>query len=352
MLSVKIIARPPAPTCANRPSPTTCAKPASFIQRRSVEVAAHCPQLSVTVRDEVRTVPWRWDSGTRRWVQNPQPWVPVPGTETQRPAGAADCVKIVPEVPAAAVLPDVQIKDLTACGKGDSDATGGTCFMIIPSAPYNPDFPSLAGRKLLKFGVITINSGAGPGEIIADRSAPDAADWKAYQSFYDASGKLLGSMVKPEVQFYFAGDGHNHWHVRDFDDYELLDSTGTQVARAEKHGYCMQDNTSYAPMAGQTGVPLEPVYKVADSCGKGLPNALMIVHGLSSGWGDTYPTSLPDQAIDITDVPDGTYVVRVHADARGAVTESSENNNIAEVQIQITGNTVTVMPGSSSGGLP
>ena len=49
-------------------------------------------------------------------------------------------------------------------------------------------FPGLTGRKLLKFSILTANKGAGPSEIIADRSAANATDWKAYQTFYDAQG--------------------------------------------------------------------------------------------------------------------------------------------------------------------
>ncbi len=338
----------PAPTCANAPSPTTCPKPAAFTELRTVD-QPFCQQLTVATHQEKRTVDWRWDTTKKKWVTSPSSWATVPGSQGQRAAGTADCVKVLPGMPAGAALPDLRIKDLTKCGLGDSQATGGTCFKIDPSAPFNPDFPSLQGKKLLKFGVITMNTGAGPAEIIADRSGTDATAWRAYQTIYNSSGTRLGSLVASGVQFYFAGDGHNHWHVRDFDNYNLLDASGHEVARAEKHGYCMQDNTSYGPLQGQPGIPNDPVYLESTSCGKGLPNALTIIHGLSRGWGDTYPTTLPDQAIDITGVQDGTYTVQVKADAVGAVRESNENNNTASVKIQISGNTVTVVPGTATG---
>jgi hypothetical protein len=278
-------------------------------------------------------------------VEDPTPW--VTDSTSERAASAADCVHILDQVPANAALPDLRIQDLTHCTSRDLQDTNGTCFVIDPAAPYNPAYPALEGKKLLKFGVVTMNAGAGPSEIIADRSAADATDWSAYQSFYDAQGKLLGSVVDPHVQYYFAGDRHNHWHVRDFDQYSLLDAGGTAVARAEKHGYCMFDNIG--PMRQGTGVPTQPVYTADTSCGRGLPNALTIVHGLSQGWGDSYFSNLPDQAIDITGLPDGEYTVRVQADVAGAVKESNEDNNTALVKLKITGNTVTAVPGSSSG---
>jgi hypothetical protein len=158
-------------------------------------------------------------------------------------------------------------------------------------------------------------------------------------------------MERAGVQFYYALDGHNHWHVKDFDAYEIVNQDGKTLASAEKHGYCLQDNTTWGGLVGKPGVPLEPVYREDTSCGKGLPNALTIVHGLSRGWGDTYPSTLPDQAIDITGVPDGTYTVQVHADDKRAVIESDDDNNTASMQVTITGDTVITHPETATGGL-
>lgn len=349
--------------------PTTY--PGNTTEQRTIDGSSYCQQLYVNTLNQQRTVGWRW-TGTK-WVSSPGAWRTT--SSGKRPAAVQDCVHLLDSVPANASLPDLRIQSLVRCGRGDADATGNKCFSIIPSAPLYPDFPSLEGRKLLKFPVITMNvpvngSGqpapGGPAEIIADRSGSVPSDWKAYQTFYDSNGARLGSVVDPNVEFYFAGDGHNHWHVKDFDDYYLLNAAGNQVAVAEKHGYCMQDNKTYDPWFNEDGtsfvpgVPAEDLSKPSDqlgvywettSCGKGLPNALTIVHGLSKGWGDTYPTTLPDQAIDITDVEDGVYTVQIHADAKGAVVESNNDNNIAHVKIRITGNQVDVICGSWGGGL-
>ena len=81
----------------------------------------------------------------------------------------------------------------------------------------------------------------------------------------------------------------------------------------------------------------------------GKPSTLDITHGLSVGWGDTYPATLPDQAIDITGLADGNYTVKVTADTAGNIRESNEANNAATALIKITGNTVTLL--STSDGL-
>jgi hypothetical protein len=316
------------------------AMPENIVENQTIEEDPYCQQLTVPVLNQRRTTTWKWNATRRTWVKSVGPWVTL--TRDARPATAEECLDIIASVPTNAVLPDLRMKNLDRCGAGDLARTNGTCFLI----------ENVEGHKLLKFAGLTFNVGAGASEIIADRTAAQAEDWKGYQTFYDARGNRLGSVHTPAAQFYYAGDGHNHWHVRDFDSYEILDATGTTLAHGEKHGYCLQDNTSYGPMVGQPGVPGgDGVYLESTSCGKGLPSALTIVHGLSRGWGDTYPTTLPDQAIDITGLADGTYTVRVTADIAGAVVESNDANNTASMQVTITGDTVTTDPTTATGGL-
>jgi len=326
-------------------------EPEPRTDRDSLDVGSpNCQRLIVPVEARKRVSSWRWSEAKDRWVETWGKW--QPSDQKTRVANADDCLKVISQVPKNAALPDLQIKQMHRCGAGDMKATGGDCFKIVNPAPYVHDFPQLEGRKLLVFPVITINVGAGAQEIIADRTAKDAKDWRAYQTFYTARGKRLGSVFEPSVTFYFAGDEHNHWHIKDFDDYEILDAKGEVAERAEKHGYCLQDNTSYGPMEGLPGVPPEPgVYPFDTSCGNGLKSALTIIHGLSRGWGDTYPTTLPDQAIDITDLADGTYTVRVHADVRNAVDESNEKNNTASMKVTIKGDEVTTHPSTARGGI-
>ena len=124
--------------------------------------------------------------------------------------------------------------------------------------------------------------------------------------------------IQTSLQFYYAGDGHNHFHMRDFDAYEIFNPSGMKLRDGEKHGFCFEDNTGYRDWPGRvSGSPANPVYTHATSCGEAQPSTTSIVHGLSKGWGDTYPTTLPDQAIDITGLADGTYQVKVTADRGG-----------------------------------
>lgn len=323
------------------PVPT---QPAPMTEKQTIDGVKHCEVLEVQTLDQERTNTWQWDGDS--WEPLWSEWKTV--KEGVRAASASDCLNIVSSAPADALLPDMRMRNLDVCSPSEKDRNGGDCFGIYITDTVFPGIP--VGTKLLKFPIITLNVGAGPSEIIADRSG-NVSNWKAYQTFYDAQGNRE-SVLSPNAEFFFAGDGHNHWHVRDFDSYRILDETGTELRFAEKHGYCLEDNTTYGAMQGQPGVSPTPVYEHSKMCGLGLPNALTIVHGMSRGWGDTYPSTLPDQGINIDGLPDGIYTIEVTADDKDVVKESNDTNNTASIKVQITGTDATVVAGSAAGGLP
>ena len=47
-----------------------------------------------------------------------------------------------------------------------------------------------------------------------------------------------------------------------------------------------------------------------------------------SGWGDTYYQGLPGQSFDVTDLPNGTYFIKVQANPGGHLFESNMANNV------------------------
>ena len=228
--------------------------------------------------------------------------------------------------------------------------TGGT--QLLPDVGIrtlrNFTIVNTGGRKLLKFPAVTANIGDGPLEVRATRSSSTSTDWSGKQIIFKTDGTK--DQIQTSLQFYYAGDGHNHFHMRDFDAYEIFNPSGMKLRDGEKHGFCFEDNTGYRDWPGRvSGSPANPVYTHATSCGEAQPSTTSIVHGLSKGWGDTYPTSLPDQAIDITGLADGTYQVKVTADRGGWIKEKNESNNFASAQVRITGNTVTLL--SATNGL-
>ena len=107
----------------------------------------------------------------------------------------------------------------------------------------------------------------------------------------------------PEYKMYFAGDGHNHWHLRDLEGYVLKNQAGDiQGTGGEKHGFCFFDNFQWKLTL--PGAPSTYQYR---GCGRFTDPE--VTTGLSIGWGDRYSYVLPDQYIDITGLPSGQYTL-------------------------------------------
>jgi hypothetical protein len=58
--------------------------------------------------------------------------------------------------------------------------------------------------------------------------------------------------------------------------------------------------------------------------------------GLSVGWGDRYPATLPDQYVDVTGLPDGKYRLRATADESDWFKETDDKNNRTWVDLTLT----------------
>ena len=186
------------------------------------------------------------------------------------------------------------------------------------------------GRKLLRFDSIIVNVGAGRFEARGSRSNT-ATSMTVTQRIYNSAGGYRN--LPTTARMYFAGDGHTHWHLRDLQTYELIRlDNGAKVGTGAKHGFCFWDNYRFGAKGGA-------YYK---GCGSN-PDALQVRMGLSRGWGDIYQSSLPDQYIDITGLTSGRYKLQATADTANWFSESNNSNNFTWVDIQISGNSVSVV---------
>jgi Lysyl oxidase len=192
-------------------------------------------------------------------------------------------------------------------------------------------------RRLLRFSAIIVNVGAGPMELRSQRSSTSSA-WTSQQVIYDDAGGSR-TVDLPSVQLVYGGDGHNHWHVKDLERYSLVPTGGGTERTGNKAGFCFFDNYQYKlslPGAPQT------VQYPRSACG--TLSSLTLRYGLSVGWGDKYEWSIPDQYIDTTGLPDGTYRLSATADQANYFLESNEANNSTWVDLRIDAvNGVTVL---------
>jgi hypothetical protein len=193
------------------------------------------------------------------------------------------------------------------------------------------------GRRLLRFSAIIVNGGEGPFELRSGR-ATKRSRWSTRQVIYDNAGGAR-TVATPSVKLVYAGDGHDHWHVKDLEQYRLVPLRNTRPNRiGQKVGFCFFDNHEYQLMLPDA--PLDPVY---ERQGCGTRDSVALTTGLSVGWGDIYHRSLPGQSIDITDLPSGTYRLWATADQADLFLESNDANNSTWADLRIDASGVTVL---------
>jgi Lysyl oxidase len=192
------------------------------------------------------------------------------------------------------------------------------------------------GRRLLRFSAIIVNVGSGPLEVRSQRPTTTSS-WSSQQVIYDDAGGSR-TVATPSVELIYGGDGHNHWHVKDLERYRLVPASGTGERVGNKVGFCFFDNYQYK--LSLPGAPQAAQYP-RTACGNRYSRTLR--HGLSVGWGDKYPWSLPDQYIDTTGLPNGNYRLWATADQANFFLESNDANNSTWVDLRIDAAGVTVL---------
>ena len=187
------------------------------------------------------------------------------------------------------------------------------------------------GQLQLRFSATIVNVGQGPFEINATR--PNVT------SGFSVAQKVYGtgtstSIPIPGADLVWGGDGHNHWHVRNLETYDLnrLDN-GSKVGTGMKTGFCFFDNVVFN--TSLPGAPASAVYMPGTVCGPNDQSASAVRMGISVGYGDRYGSTLRDQFIDVTNLTSGNYRLYATADQSGLFTEADENNNQTWVDLKL-----------------
>lgn len=79
--------------------------------------------------------------------------------------------------------------------------------------------------------------------------------------------------------------------------------------------------------------------------------AFLGVHGISVGYTDLYPLSLPLQWIDVTGLASGTYWLEAEVDGAGQILESDDSNNVTRILVTLDIPEVEEPEGEGEGGL-
>ena len=154
-------------------------------------------------------------------------------------------------------------------------------------------------HKLLHFDFLSHNAGDADLHIGSPQSRPDIFVWS---------------------------QSHGHYHLRDFNEYFLLDTNEQQVQPGYKQAFCLMDIEHVDPWGPQQGR-----YTCSDQ-------------GVSAGWSDVYVGSLPCQFIIIDGVPDGDYRVLATTNHKQTVVEDRYTDNSVLVGVRIQGSNATEIP--------
>jgi hypothetical protein len=123
---------------------------------------------------------------------------------------------------------------------------------------------------------------------------------------------------------------HGHYHFVDFTDYKLLDAAGGVVAQGHKQSFCLismvELETPSVPAPPGTRPEPEPL----EGGEHGGCNFLR------AGWADIYGVGTPCQWVDITDVPEGDYVLQLSVNPLGRVAESVTDNNTVQIPVHLS----------------
>jgi hypothetical protein len=183
-----------------------------------------------------------------------------------------------------------------------------------------------------------------------DYLAFGATIWNAGPGLLDVEGFRSGVGSMTATQFVHRGDrtqtkvigqfefdtrpGHHHWHLEDVAQYDLLDSEGHRLVRSEKQSFCL--------------APTDPIDLTIPGAlwqpdriglGSSCPDeqSLWLRETMPVGWGDTYYQAVAGQSFDITDLPNGRYIVRVVTNPFGHILETTADDNTSLLAVQLSG---------------
>lgn len=227
-----------------------------------------------------------------------------------------------------------------------AEHSGGALLPDLGMAPLR-DFKlerKPKGVRWLRFTTVIVNVGTGALDVYG-RDGGAAVVQRIEDPSVDGG---WAEHAIPATMFY-AGDGHDHWHVRGLQLFELTHAQTYEktevLSTGAKTGFCFWDNEQYLDSAG-------PAYyhpSTTDACDERYlaDGSFIVPMGLSVGWGDRYSWSTAYQYIDITGLPFGDYWVTATADPSNEFVESNDGNNFTQAKIRITSRGVTVLEAGS-----
>jgi hypothetical protein len=125
-------------------------------------------------------------------------------------------------------------------------------------------------------------------------------------------------------EWFVESASHGHFHLKDFNEFVLLDGSGDEVTRGYKQAFCLIDVEHRSPWG--------PTSAQFTDCNTN--------QGVSAGWADLYNAGLACQFIVIDGVPDGDYLLRSTTNTKHLIPEDTYADNTIYTYLRLEGDTV------------
>jgi dipeptidyl aminopeptidase/acylaminoacyl peptidase len=188
---------------------------------------------------------------------------------------------------------------------------------------------TVAGTKL-GFSSATDNIGEGP-VWVRGRRASATGPMRAQQLVRLSDGTVRAYRDAGRLR-YTPSPSHTHWHLLDFQRYELRTQDGELIVRDHKSGFCLADHYGLA----RRRVAIFTGGRFYGNCAASNPGALSVEQGTSVGYTDLYPAHFHGQNIELRGVPAGIYTLVHRANPEQRLEEINYANNAASLRIRLT----------------
>ena len=193
------------------------------------------------------------------------------------------------------------------------------------AAPVLPDLDQAAPSRVvtrqvgtqwqLAFDSTVVNVGSGNLRLLGDRPDTTVADMTVSQ-IVDQSDGSTTSFPNVGTMRYVRDGGHEHWHVLDFEHFELTTTSGTALARDQKQGFCLWQLS-------------------VNDCGLDEPNRLEMPMGIAPGGSDRYTNDVAGNSVDISGLASGDYLLIQRANPSATLQETTFANNASSARIRL-----------------
>ncbi|HUP83602.1 MAG TPA: lysyl oxidase family protein [Candidatus Limnocylindria bacterium] len=191
------------------------------------------------------------------------------------------------------------------------------------------------GKVRLRFGTTMWNIGQGPLEARGTGRVKRHMD-QIRQVIYATDGSTR-SVTPPDVTGFYAGDGHNHWHLLKFVAATLYPAGNaggapSAVRVLHKIGFCLTDSQRVPVEVTPANAAPKRTYPYT---GCGTRDSQKFKMGISVGWADVYPAWIAHQWVEVTGLAAGDYRLCATPNPLGQWLESDLANNSAWIDVRI-----------------